>query len=115
MPTLYEDYEINQGTDATITHQFRNVDGTPRDLTNYSASAKLKINYAQDTGESFSAIISTPKTNGTVNLSLTNSQTSLLNPRYRYVYDLELSYDSDGTTIIEVPLRGTVKINPNVT
>ena len=114
--TLYEDYEINQGTDATITHQFREIDGLARDLTGYTPSAKLKINYAQDTGTSFSAIVSSPVTDGTVVLTLTNTQTSALNPRYRYVYDLELSsLDSDSNTIIEIPLRGTVKVNPNVT
>jgi len=64
--TLYEDYEINQGTDATITHQFREIDGLARDLTGFTPSAKLKINYAQDTGTSFSAIVASPVTNGTV-------------------------------------------------
>ena len=64
----------------------------------------------------FSADIMNPPTDGYVTLSLTNIQTDALNPRTRYVYDVELSFDdSDGNTIIERILEGMIKVNPSVT
>lgn len=116
MPTYYEDFEIDQGTDVALTISLREIDQSPRDLTNVTPAAKLKVNYAADTGTSFSAIVAAPATDGVVTMGLTNEQTAALNPRYRYVYDLELSYqDSDLNTIIENVLRGTIKVNPGVT
>lgn len=116
MATLYEDFEIDQGTDVALTVQLRDINGSAKNLTNYSAAATLKVNYNADTGTPFSTIVAGDPADGIVTMSLTNEQTDALNTRYRYVYDLELSFqDIDGNTLIEKVLRGTMKINPSVT
>ena len=46
MSQNYEDITILQGTDIAIElHLTKESDGTPFDLTNYSAAAKMKRNY----------------------------------------------------------------------
>jgi hypothetical protein len=64
----------------------------------------------------FTTIVSSPATDGILTLALTNTQTDALNPRLRYVYDVELSFqDSNNQTIIERILEGKVKVSPSVT
>jgi hypothetical protein len=48
-------------------------------------------------------------------MSLTNIQTDSLDYKKKYVYDVELSHDSGGSTIIERVLQGTAQITPSVT
>lgn len=119
----YEDISIDQGTDVSIELHLQNKDKSVKDLTNFSVAAWLKPNYAADSSEriAFTGIVANPATDGIVNLSLTNLQTDALNPKKRYVYDVELSYvsDSDGsgnlTYIIERILEGYVSVTPSVT
>mgnify|MGYP003629810652 CR=1 FL=1 len=119
----YEDISIDQGTDVSIELHLQNKDKSVKDLTNFSVAAWLKPNYAADSSEkiAFTGIVASPATDGIVNLSLTNLQTDVLNPKKRYVYDVELSYvsDSDGsgnlTYIIERILEGYVSVTPSVT
>ena len=119
----YEDFSIDQGTDVSIGLHLLNKDKSIKNLTDYSVNAYLKPNYASGDSDRtvFTGIIADPATDGIVNLSLTNTQTDALNPKKRYVYDVELSYvsDSDGlgnlTYIIERILEGYVTVTPSVT
>ena len=64
----------------------------------------------------FSTAIASPSTDGVLTLSLTNTQTDTLNPRGRYVYDVELSHlDSDSNTITQRVLEGHIEVSPSVT
>lgn len=112
-----QDLEFDQGADVAVELHLKDADGNTKDLSNYSVAAKIKKSYNSDSDDTtdFTAIISTPATDGVVTLSLTNSQTDALTAR-RYVYDVELSYvDSDANTIIERILEGRVFMKPSVT
>jgi|SRR6056300_583484 hypothetical protein len=115
----YEDFTIDQGADVAIELHLQETDGSKKNLTGHTAAAKMKRSYnSVDSDEimSFTTSISTPETDGVLVLALTNIQTDALNPRLRYVYDVELSFnDSDGNIIIERILEGKIKVTPSVT
>ena len=115
----YEDFTIDQGADVAIELHLQEPNGNKKNLTGHTVAAKMKRSYnSVDSDEiiSFSTEVSTPETDGVCILSLTNIQTDALNPRLRYVYDVELSFeDSDNNTIIERILEGKVKVTPSVT
>jgi hypothetical protein len=112
-----EDLSIDQGADVAIDLYLINKDGSAKDLTGYTGAAKMATSHdAKDSDKvSFTAAVASPATDGILNLSLTNSQTSTLNPKRRYVYDVEISADSDGTTTIERVLQGLIIVTPSVT
>jgi hypothetical protein len=115
----YEDFTIDQGADVAIELHLQEQDGSKKDLTSHTVTAKMKRSYnSTDSADivSFATLISPPETDGIVTLSLSNTQTDALNPRNRYVYDVELSFnDSDGNPIIERILEGKIKVSPSVT
>lgn len=114
----YEDLQIDQGTDVAIEIHLVEVDGSVKDLTGYSASAKMKKTYTSDSADTivFASAIPAPTTDGILTLGLTNIQTDALDARRRYVYDVEISYqDSDSNTIVERVLEGKIFVTPSVT
>jgi hypothetical protein len=112
----YEDFTIDQGADLALQLELANPDGSKKDLTGYSAAAKMKKTYRSTESIDFTAVIPTPPLEGIVTISLTNLQTDALSTRGRYVYDVEISFvDEDGHTIIERILEGKIKVNPSVT
>ena len=119
----YEDLTIDQGTDVSIEVSLVNPDNSKKDLTGFSVAAKMATHYnASDSDKiDFTAVVNSPDSDGVINLSLTNLQTDALNPKKRYVYDVEISYvsDSDGdgnlTYIIERVLEGLITVTPSVT
>lgn len=113
----YEEITIDQGADIAVEIHLINKDGTKKDLTNHTISAKMKKTFNSDSADttSFNSIVSDPATDGIATLSLTNVQTDALKAG-RYVYDVEMSYlDSDGDSIIERVLEGKVLVTPSVT
>lgn len=113
----YEEFTIDQGSDVSLELHLENKDGTAKNLTSYSIAAKMKLNYNSGDSDtvSFTSIIS-DASNGIATLSLTNTQTDALNPKRRYVYDVEISFvDSDANTIIERVLEGIINVTPSVT
>ena len=112
----YERFAIDQGSDIAIQLELVDVNGNPKNLTNFDAAAQMKRNFNSDSSDthSFSAAI-TDATQGILTLSLTNAQTSALKVG-NYVYDVEISYvDDSANTIIERVLEGKIRVNPNVT
>jgi|TARA_Y100000389_G_scaffold204402_1_gene256739 hypothetical protein len=113
----YEEFTIDQGADVAIEVHLVALDGSKKDLSNHTVSAKLKKSYNSDTEDTieFNSIVVSPATDGKINLSLTNTQTDSLKPG-RYVYDVELAYlDDDNNTIIERILEGRAQVTPSVT
>ena len=116
----YEEFTIDQGADVAIEiHLIDPVTESAKDLTapTYTVSAKMKKTYNSDSDETvaFTGIVSEPREDGIITLSLTNTQTDALKPG-RYVYDVELSYlDSDSNTIVERVLEGRIQVTPSVT
>lgn len=112
----YEDFTIDQGADLALQIELVNPDGSKKDLTGYSAAAKMKKTYRSTESIDFTAVIPDPSLEGIVTISLTNLQTDTLSTRGRYVYDVEISFvDEEGNTIIERVLEGKIKVNPSVT
>jgi len=112
----YERFAIDQGSDIAIQLELVDVNGNPKNLTNFSAAAQMKRNYNSDSADthSFSTAIANA-TQGILTLSLTNAQTSALKVG-NYVYDVEISFvDDSANTIIERVLEGKIRVNPNVT
>jgi hypothetical protein len=102
----YEDFDIGQGTDITL--QLELVDRS-------AAKIRKTHNSSDSDAVSFSSQIASPSTDGVVNLTLTNEQTSALKAG-RYVYDVEIYYqDSDLNIIVERVLEGRINITPSVT
>tara|TARA_R110002072_G_scaffold269348_2_gene428659 strand:+ start:2120 stop:2470 length:351 start_codon:yes stop_codon:yes gene_type:complete len=112
----YEDISIDQGADIAMEIHMVNEDGSAKQLANHTIAAKMKRNYNSDSDNTqvFNAAI-TGATDGIATLSLTNVETSALNPG-RWVYDVELSFvDSSSNTITERILEGRVSVTPSVT
>jgi hypothetical protein len=114
----YEELTIDKGTDVSIELQLVNLDGSAKDLTGYSVSAKMATRYDERDSDkiAFTSIVATPADEGIVSLSLTNTVSDTLNPKKRYVYDVEISHlDSDSNTIVERVLEGIISVTPSVT
>lgn len=111
----YEDIEIDRGADASIEIHLVNKDGSIKNLAGHSFAAKMKKTYNSSDSDTttFTASI-VNSSNGIAKLSLTNTQTDALKPG-RYVYDVEMSHDSGGSTLIERVLEGIITVTPSVT
>lgn len=113
-----EDLTIDQGADVAIELLLLEKDGSVKDLSGFSASAKMKRSYNADSDntQAFTTRIDpeTPE-DGKLILELSNTQTDALKPG-RWVYDVEISYvDSDGDRVIERVLEGNIQVTPSVT
>jgi hypothetical protein len=112
----YEKFDIDQGSDIAIQLDLVDQNNNTKDLTNFSAAAKMKRTFNSDSSDTttFSAAV-TDADDGILTLSLTNAQTSALKVG-TYVYDVEISFqDSANNTIIERVLEGKIRVHPNVT
>ncbi len=112
----YEKFDIDQGSDIAIQLDLVDQNNNKKDLTNFSAAAKMKRTFNSDSSDTttFSAAV-TDADDGILTLSLTNAQTSALKVG-TYVYDVEISFqDSANNTIIERVLEGKIRVHPNVT
>lgn len=115
----YEDLTIDQGADVAVELLLLDKDGSAKDLTGFSAAAKMKRSYNADSDntQDFTTNIGgdlTP-TSGKLVIELSNTETNALKPG-RWVYDVEISYtDSDGDNIIERVLEGNIQVTPSVT
>lgn len=111
----YEKFTIDQGSDIAIQLELTDATGNIKDLTNYSAEAKLKRNFNSDSSDTTDFTIAITPAEGIVTLSLTNTQTDALKVG-NYVYDVEISFvDSNSSTIIERVLEGKIRVSPSVT
>lgn len=114
----YEDLTIDQGADVAIELQLLEKDGSVKDLTGFSAAAKMKRSYNADSDntQAFTTYIDTERPeNGILTLELTHTQTDALKAG-RWVYDVEISYlDSDSNSVIERVLEGNIQVTPSVT
>lgn len=109
-----EDWVVQQGDDEFFDIFLVNKDNSKKDLTGHSVSASFIDYYGADSSErvTIGATIASPVTNGKVTLHITNSQTSVLNERVRYPYDVKL-IDSDGYK--NKVLEGVLIVKPSVT
>jgi hypothetical protein len=113
----YEDLVIDQGTDALIEVHLCNPDRSAKDLNGYTVAAKLAPSYdAVDSDKTtFSTAVLSPATDGKITLALSSAQTDLLNPRKRYVYDVEITHNDGVSDVVERVLEGKITVTPSVT
>ena len=111
----YEKITIDKGSDIAIQLELVDQSGNAKNLTNYSAAAKMKRNYNSGDSDTLSFSAAVEPNTGIVTLSLTNAQTDTLKVG-NYVYDAEISFvDSNGSTIKERVLEGKIRVSPSVT
>jgi hypothetical protein len=108
--TTRQDLSIYQGDDYSATVTVSNADGTPADLSGYSAAAQIRRKPADLSAEveaQFLVSILSP----VIHLSLTHDETLALSGVY--VWDLQLTDGASGAVI--TILYGQVRIAQEVT
>ena len=105
---------MDQGAQWTLQVQYDNNNGTPFDLTGYTARMQVRPKFGADNAvltlsSPSSGIVITPLT-GVLNLTATTVQTAAI-PGGFYVYDLEI--DSGG--IVTRLMQGSVTVRDQVT
>lgn len=113
------DLTVDRGSDVAIELHLVEEDNTPKDLTGFFASGKIKKNYNTTDSDQifdFSVSYGSPLGAGIINLLLDRQVTDLMKPG-RYVYDVELrnSDTIDSSTTIERILEGKINVTPSVT
>lgn len=108
---------IDQGSDFELSVLLQAEDGTPTDLTGYSARAQLRTTKsAASVAATFTCTITEPES-GEILISLNNSVTVGLTPSVtlgsKYYYDLEI-YTTDDA-IVQRVLEGTALVTEEVT
>ena len=114
MPAGQYDITCDQGATFSRVITWKNSNGTPIDLTNYTARMQVRSNYPSNT-----VILSLTTENsgialggvlGTITLAATATATAAIAAN-EYVYDLELITGSNVTRVVE----GSFTVTPEVT
>jgi hypothetical protein len=110
MAAVNTNLTIEQGSNYEIDLTITNDDGTPLNLTGYTANSKVRKHYGSSVTESFS-IDFVNRLAGEINLSMGSTTTSSLGEG-RYVYDIVLTSPQNFKTRV---IQGNVLVNPGVT
>jgi len=103
---LYVDQGAFYRTYVTVA----NTDGTPLDLTGFTAASQMRKSYQSSTAYNFTTSISNPS-QGRVRVELSSEQSRVI-PAGKYLYDIEVrSPTGERTRVVE----GIVLINPEIT
>ena len=103
---------IDQGTDYSTVLSVTNDDGTPTNLSGYTAAGQMRKHYASSTPTAtFVITFDTDRTTGLLTVSLAKSVTNAI-PAGRYVYDVEITSSGDKTTRL---VEGIATVTPQVT
>jgi hypothetical protein len=102
---------IDQGADFSTTITITDASGSVTNLTGYTARGQIRKHYTSSTSVGFSFAFGSPRTEGKLTLSLTNTQTANM-AAGRYVYDVELI--SASNTISRL-VEGIATVTPEVT
>ena len=103
---LYVDQGAFYRTYVTVA----NTDGTPLDLTGFTAASQMRKSYASSTVYNFTSSIYNAS-QGKVRLQLTNTQSEAI-PAGRWLYDVEIRSPSGAVTRV---VEGIVTVNPQIT
>jgi len=101
---------LDQGSDFSVTINYNNDDGSPKDLTGYTARSQMRRSYYSIANTSFTANISDAQ-NGEITISLLSNVSANVKAG-RYVYDLEVV---SNTNVVTRVIEGIVTVMPEVT
>jgi hypothetical protein len=102
---------IDQGADFSTTVTVTDDSNAAVDLTGYTARGQIRKHYTSTTAVDFTINFGSPRSEGQVELSLTNSQTGSMEAG-RYVYDAEIIAQSGVVTRL---VEGIATVTPQVT
>lgn len=117
MPAGKYDLAIDKGFGWTFDTTWNDSDGNPIDLTDWTASMKIRPNYADQTTVTYYSLSTTTGeivlggTEGTIAMTLTDAQTDTIPPG-NAVYDLRMTNPSGVSTKL---LWGIVTVWDEVT
>ena len=101
---------LEQGASFTTTVTVNGSDGSPTNLTSYTAAAQLRKSYYSTTANSFTVTVSNAA-NGELTMAMSAANTANLTPG-RAVYDLLITSPTNVKTRV---VEGIVTILPSVT
>jgi hypothetical protein len=101
--------DVDQGSDFSAQITLQNDNGTPMNLTGFTAFSQFRKHPTSTTYYQFQPTITAPLT-GVINLTLSAAASSLVKPG-RYMYDVEIT---NGATRLRVS-EGIVTINAEIT
>jgi hypothetical protein len=114
---------IQQGSTFRRLIQYTDSNGSPIDLTDYSARMQIResvdsnvvlVNLTTNVGSDGSGIVITPAS-GTLDITLSAVSSSQLSFTGEAVYDLEIYSGSGDSTYVARILEGKVKLSKEVT
>jgi len=99
---------IDQGTTFSASFNIVDINGTPIDLSTYTANSVFKKSYMSCNSFAFTA---NAYANGVITLSMNAETTSTVWPG-RYVYDVDVTDQSGNISRV---IQGLVTVTPSVT
>jgi hypothetical protein len=107
---VYTELSVEQFASFSTTVNVEDVQGSPINLSGYTAASQIRKSYYSTAANNFTATI-TGTANGEITLSMSSANTANLSPG-RYLYDLVIKApDSTKTRVVE----GIVTVLPGVT
>jgi hypothetical protein len=106
----FAELTLEQGADFTTTVTVNGSDGSPTNLTSYTAAAQLRKSYYSTTANNFTVTVSNAA-NGELTMAMSAANTANLTPG-RAVYDLLITSPTNVKTRV---VEGIVTILPSVT
>lgn len=106
----FAELTLEQGASYSTTVTVNGSNGSPTNLTNYTAAAQLRKSYYSSTATDFTVSIS-DAAGGEITMALTSANTANLTPG-RYVYDLLITSPTSVKTRV---VEGIATILPSVT
>lgn len=106
----FAELTLEQGASYSTTVTVNGSNGSPTNLTNYTAAAQLRKSYYSSTATDFTVAIS-DAAGGEITMTLTSANTANLTPG-RYVYDLLITSPTSVKTRV---VEGIATILPSVT
>ena len=106
----YAELTLEQGASFTTTVTVNGSDGSPTNLTSYTAAAQLRKSYYSTTANSFTVTVSNAAA-GELTMAMSAANTANLTPG-RAVYDLLITSPTNVKTRV---VEGIVTILPSVT
>ena len=106
----FAELTLEQGASFTTTVTVNGSDGSPTNLTSYTAAAQLRKSYYSTTANSFTVTVSNAA-NGELTMAMSAANTANLTPG-RAVYDLLITSPTNVKTRV---VEGIVTILPSVT